>query len=89
MTNLLKINLSYCKEISDDGLLYLYHMTNLININLTCCKEITNGLLYLSNMKYLKTLELSHCMNITSKGLLHIPNLDYFSLFNSKGINSD
>ena len=67
------INLTWCDEITDNGLQYLVNCTN---INLFDCRNITdNGLQYLANCT---TINLAYCRNITDNGLQYLANCNIF-----------
>jgi len=68
------LNLSYCHNITDEGLKYLSNYTTL---DLSCLKITDDGLKYLSNCRSLK---LYNC-NITDKGLKYLSNCKDFKLY--------
>ena len=82
-----KINLSYCTNITNEGLKIISNTKYNINnsINLALCRNITDrGLKYLSNFRY---IDLHGCNNITERGLLYLINCVRINLKNCKGIS--
>eukprot|EP00941_MAST-03F_sp_MAST-3F-sp1_P003092 g3092.t1 len=91
------LNVSACKDISDDGLLFLAKgCPNLTSLNLWRVNKITNdGVKALAERLNLKTIVLSSCENVGDKGLLslamHCPGLENLyvsncSLLSDKGL---
>ena len=80
------INLSYCNNITDQGLQYL---KGVHTINLSYCNKITDqGLQYLADksalisgkLKGVHTINLSHC-NITDQGLQYLKGVHKIDLY--------
>lgn len=74
--NLQVLNLSFCKQISDEGLASLAQLQNLQTLNLSMCNKITDqGLAYLAQLKNLQILNLAACTQITDQGLVSLTQL--------------
>jgi hypothetical protein len=72
LTNVKRLDLLQCHNITDDYLLHLSSLTNLRYLNLNCCREITDeGLVYLARLSKLKKIKL-RCCKINGTGLVHL-----------------
>lgn len=64
------LNLSSCREISDEGLRSIGKLTKLETLSLWyCCKITDKGLHYLSNMEDIVSIDLANCKELTDDGL--------------------
>lgn len=71
---IVSINLSHCKNITDEGLKILAHLP-LKEIKLRYCQKITNeGLKALGNLPLVE-LDVSYCKNITDECFKYLVNL--------------
>ena len=75
LTNLVELDLSSCKKITDNGFVYLSNLTNLKILSLNNCNITDTGLSYLSNLTNLQILNLGECYEITDDGLVYLSNL--------------
>ena len=84
MPRLKSLNLGYCSNISDRGLLAVSTMQTLTDLMLWYCPEITDaGLEHVSKMSRLKWLSLMGCARVTDAGmpsLLGMTNLTALDL---------
>ena len=75
LTRLIKLNLSYCTDFTDEGLLsFLPHAgPSLIELNLTGCMQLTpTGLLAISSCRNLEVLYLTAILSIDDEVLSRI-----------------
>ena len=80
----LSLDLSYCYEITDEGIKYLSHVHTLI---LNGCRKITDeGIKYLCN---LHTLHLGYVDQITDEGIKHLSNLHTLDLTSCREITDE
>jgi hypothetical protein len=83
-TCLNKLDLSGCRQITDDGMQYISQLEKLTHLDLTNCWQITNeGVQYISQLEKLTHLDLTNCKLITNHGMQHISqlkNLTYVGL---------
>ncbi|KAF7992948.1 hypothetical protein HCN44_005729 [Aphidius gifuensis] len=87
---LTKIDLSYCRYISNFGLSQLGHLENLEKILLNGVDKVDNSII--TKLQNLKSLECIYCQNVTDKSIIKIlnnsPNLEYLNIFKT-GITSE
>ena len=84
LSKLSKLDLSYCRNITDEGLRQMAKLANLKELSLVCTKITDAGLKYLMSCKSLSELDLAGCKNISSKGL---ESLKYFDSLQSLSID--
>lgn len=87
-TKLNHLNLSWCDEITDEGLQnYLPFAENLTRLDLSCCNGITNaGIRPLQMLKNLTQLDLSDNSNITDDGVGHLITIANLNNLNLEGL---
>lgn len=75
LSDLIKLSLRECTEISDQSLIMLGKMKKLQILDLSSCQNITDkGLKSLEQLKNLITLSLADCILITDEGLQVVEN---------------
>lgn len=74
LTLLKKLNLSFCKNITNKGLQFISNL-RLNELNISQCNLSENCLKYLSKMTSLRLLYLNRIGKITNKGLKYLSNL--------------
>jgi len=74
LSNLKKINLSFCISVTDTGMKSLARLPSLNHLNVRSCDNVSDiGIGYLSESSHkLKELDVSFCANITDASLRHI-----------------
>jgi hypothetical protein len=74
--NLTYINLTACKNITDDGLVHFSKLVNLTSINFTSCNKITsNGMMHLLGLTQLTNLNITSCVNVKDPGMEYLVNM--------------
>jgi hypothetical protein len=72
LTGIHTLNLKFCRNITDEGMVYLQNLKNLKVLNLEYCLNITDkGISYLGGVESLKL----KCINITDECLKHLGNV--------------
>ncbi len=83
LTQVVYLNLSENRSVTDDGLKKVTALKNLQYLNLSSCDLSNKGLAYLESFPRLIWLDLSFCNRITDPGLKFLKklnNLQYISL---------
>jgi Leucine Rich repeat len=83
LTQVKKINISYCFHITDDGLKYL---SNAKRIDLSGCNITDRGLEHLSKVEI---IHLADCDGITDEGLKHLKNAKEVVLSACNNVTND
>jgi len=56
------LNLTYCKKISNEGLVHLSSLTNMQNLTLSYCENIgTKGLFHITALTKIQSLNIYNC----------------------------
>lgn len=64
------LNLSGCRQLTDQGIAHLTLLTQLKSLNLSGCDKLSStGLKHLSTLTHLEELNVSHCYNVTDECL--------------------
>ncbi len=72
LTQLQKLDLNWCKKITDEGLVHIKDLVNLRKLNLWSCEKLTDkGLIHIKGLINLQELDLSWCSNI-NKGFVYL-----------------
>ena len=72
-TNLKKLDLYGCYQITDKSLLYISKLATLQKLCLSWCFNITDkGILHLSSLINLRDLQLSNCKNLTDVSVVSV-----------------
>jgi Leucine-rich repeat (LRR) protein len=83
LTELLKLDLSYCPDLSDQTLIEIAKLKKLSHLNLAGCMSITDdGLKHIQGLTELVHLVLENCPQITEKGfevIRKFPNLKFLN----------
>ena len=77
--DLKSLDLSYCREITDEGLAHLKGLTKLKELSLASTKITDAGLVHLKGLTKLKELGLAST-KITDAGLVHLKGLSKLEL---------
>lgn len=87
LTNVHTLNLSYCKNLTEQGLFHLRN-SSIVNLNLTGIDITNDSLIHLQNIPI---LSLKFCRKITDEGLIHlqkVKELDLsFTFITDTGLN--
>jgi hypothetical protein len=88
MRSLTNLNLSYCNQITDDGLKQtLAEMRSLTSLSLRGCHEITGtGLEPCKDMDKLRYLDLEYCQKVTDDGLKVLARVHSLTDLNLSGL---
>ena len=74
--NLIALDLSENRKITDKGLTYLYEMVSLKELDLSSC-DITNaGMIHVLLLNHLEKLDLRFCHRLTDQGVVKLKNLN-------------
>jgi len=69
------LDISECRDISDNGLVSLPLLPNLLHLACSGCSVSDQGLLHISKMRSLTSLNVSCCKGVTDQGLDHVSAL--------------
>ena len=73
LKNLNALNVSWCRHLTDTGLMYICRLVSLKKLNISRCTKVTNrGLFHLSALRLLNSLDISGCTDITDVGLPYL-----------------
>ena len=77
LTRLTKLNLPFCRRITDESLSFLVSLTSLRDLDLMACSEITDICVKrVACLTALTKLDLSFCERITDEGLKLLGEFD-------------
>lgn len=85
LQQLVMLNLSENRNISDNGLRSLHRLTNLQILNLSSVGLTNAGMAHLSVLSRLENLDLSFCNRITDPGLKALRSLPNLTTLNLQG----
>lgn len=76
LTNLVKLNLRYCKQLTGHGLTHIKSLSNVQQLCLAHCDQVSDvGLGHVARLSNLQQLDLAFCKQITNDGLVHLTKL--------------
>ena len=89
--NLIMLNLSENRKVTDKGIKILIPLVFLEELNLSSCDISNTGLELLASFPHLKVLNISFCNRVTGDGLLNLrmlPRLEFLDLQGLPKINT-
>ena len=67
------LDISFCEQLTDAGLVHLTGLTQLKELNLAGCKQFTDaGLAHVAGLSQLQTLDLSNCPKVTDAAVMKL-----------------
>ena len=86
VTNLVMLNLSEDRKVTDKGIRILQPLVHLEELNLSSCDISNNGLMLLPAFVRLRILNISYCNRITGEGLLTLRKLSSLEFLDLQGV---
>ncbi len=75
LSEIVSLNLSECRNVTNEGIRFLKSLPHLIELNLSSCSLTDSGLAELKPLNHLLHLNLSFCNRITNLGLQKLRDL--------------
>jgi len=84
--NLLMLNLSENRKVTDKGMRLIQPLTHLEELNVSSCDLSNKGLEFLVAFSHLKNLNISYCNRVTGDGLLVLRKLAHLEFLDLQGV---
>ena len=86
MENLILLNLSENRKVTDKGMRILQPFTHLEELNVSSCDLSNKGLEFIAGFSNLKSLNISYCNRLTGAGLLSLRKLTHLEFLDLQGV---
>lgn len=86
VANLVMLNLSENRKVTDKGIRILQPFVHLDELNLSSCDISNQGLEFVTAFSHLKSLNISYCNRVTGDGLLNLRKLTHLEFLDLQGV---
>jgi Leucine-rich repeat (LRR) protein len=86
LTNLVMLNLSENRKVTDKGMRIIQPFTHLEELNVSSCDLSNKGLEFIAEFSLLRNLNISYCNRVTGGGLLVLRKLAHLEFLDLQGV---